>query len=116
MAKEHEKLQTELAKSGHVVPESRFVEDENATQQSAEQESGDGGKAAAEIDGSESEHGYHGKLLSREEYEKKLGAGPDENKSALDAAARTASTPTSATSEPTTTTTRGTTAKRGAKR
>jgi hypothetical protein len=86
MAEDYKAHQQKLSQSGYRIPDSFYVEDQNATQQSAEQESGDGGRANAEIDPADSEHGYKGALLSQQELATKLGTGPVQNKAAATAA------------------------------
>ena len=81
---DHDKLKADLARSGYSVPDSHFAEDPNATQQSAEQTSGDGGRAAADIDQTASEHGYHGKMLTQEDLANKAKSGPASNKNAAE--------------------------------
>lgn len=62
--KEH---QSKLAPSGYRVPDHFYV-DATQSQESAEKSSGDGGQAASELDASDSEHGYQGKLKTPEEF------------------------------------------------
>lgn len=62
--KEHQK---ELAQSGYRLPTEFYAEDPNQNQPSAEQKSGDGGSAAADLDASSSEHGYKGEMLTQEQ-------------------------------------------------
>lgn len=59
--------QASLSTSGYRVPDSFYV-DEVPKQESAEKESGDGGKAAADTDADGSEHGYKGELMTPEEH------------------------------------------------
>jgi hypothetical protein len=96
MAKDHKKHQQELAQSGYRVPDAFYVADPNATQASTEEASGDGGKAASEIDPADSEHGYKGETLTPEELAaaqeasgQKLGSPPVENKAASTTTATT---------------------------
>ena len=73
-----EKHQDALKQSGYRVPDHFYVEQVPADQ-SAEEESGDGGKAALSAE-PKTGKGYQGKLMSAEEYQKKAKAGPAENK------------------------------------
>jgi hypothetical protein len=82
MSEDYKAHQQELAQSGYRIPDSFYADVSQASQQSAEQESGDGGRANAEIDPADSEHGYKGALLSQQELATKLGTGPVQNKSA----------------------------------
>lgn len=75
------KHQQELAQSGYGIPDSFYVDaDENRGQESTEEKSGDGGKAASKSE-PESEHGYKGKMLTPDELANKSATGPASNKS-----------------------------------
>ena len=68
MAKQqdHRAHQAKLAASGYRLPATMYVEPPGAGEQSIEQQSGDGGKAAAAAEQT-SPHGYQGTLRTRAE-------------------------------------------------